>query len=144
MRSSRLRSSDTSGGYPRAVGRGSPGYGPAQRDSPWWTPPGTTSSWFKETSPEDLDYGGAAHLKGLAKALDNARILHDFKNDDAAACRALTSALRRPKEGDTDLDRARALAFMIELAPTAGAGNRIDQLVNDMRALHLSPGSRST
>ena len=85
----------------------------------------------------DIEYGGAAHLKGMAKALDNARILHDFKNDDVAAFRALTSALRRPKETDTDLERAQALAFLIELAPTAGAGDRVDDLVGDLRALGL-------
>ncbi|CAM3317320.1 glyoxalase [Tsukamurella hominis] len=87
----------------------------------------------------DFEYGGATALSGLAKALDNARILSGFKGDDAAAYRALTSALRRPKDGDTDADRALALAFLLELAPAAGRDADVPGLVGELRALPVTP-----
>lgn len=88
---------------------------------------------------EEFEYGGAKELSGLAKALDNARILSGFKGDDAAAYRALTSALRRPKDGDTDADRALALAFLLELAPAAGRDADVPGLVGELRALPVPP-----
>jgi catechol 2,3-dioxygenase-like lactoylglutathione lyase family enzyme len=95
-------------------------------------PTGNNLIIIQNDEPE-FEYGGSVDLSGLAKALDNARILHGFKNDDAAAYRALTSALRRPKEGDTAAQRAAALAFLIEIAPTAGHAHAISELAHSLR-----------
>ncbi|MGC5026908.1 glyoxalase [Tsukamurella sp. DT100] len=101
-------------------------------------PSGNQLLIIRKDEPE-FEYGGAKELSGLAKALDNARILSGFKGDDAAAYRALTSALRRPKEGDTDADRAFALAFLLELAPAAGRDADVPGLVGELRALPVTP-----
>lgn len=71
---------------------------------------------MRKSEPNSLEYGGSPRLSGLAKALDNARILRDLREDDLAALRALNSALRRPKPEDRREDRVTALARMIELA----------------------------
>lgn len=97
-------------------------------------PSGNQLLIIQKNEPE-FDYGGSKDLSGLAKALDNARILSGLKNDDTAAYRALTSALRRPKDSDTDADRAFALAFLLELAPSAGRSEEVPELVGELRAL---------
>lgn len=100
-------------------------------------PSGNQLLIIQKDEPE-FEYGGGKELSGLAKALDNARILSGFKGDDAAAYRALTSALRRPKDGDTDADRALALAFLLELAPAAGRGADVPGMVGELRALPVT------
>ncbi|MGX9295092.1 glyoxalase [Tsukamurella paurometabola] len=104
-------------------------------------PSGNQLLVIQKDEPE-FDYGGGKELSGLAKALDNARILSGFKNDDAAAYRALTSALRRPKEGDTDADRALALAFLLEIAPAAGRAADVAALAGEWRALPVTAEQR--
>src|SRR5688572_32736415 len=47
---------------------------------------------------------------------DNARILREFKNDDLAAFRALKSGLRRFDASAPVVERATALAVLIELS----------------------------
>lgn len=93
---------------------------------------------IQKDEPRDLEYGGSKRLSGLAKAIDNARILQGFKNDDIAAFRALSSALRRPKSDDTDVERALALAFLIDIAPSAGRGGDVPALVDRLRVLPVS------
>jgi hypothetical protein len=51
--------------------------------------------FIRRDEPTELEYGGSQQLKRLARVLDNARILREFKNDDRAAFRALNSGLRR-------------------------------------------------
>lgn len=93
---------------------------------------------IQKDEPRDLEYGGSKHLSGLARTIDNARILQGFKNDDVAAFRALSSALRRPKPNDTDVERALALAFLIDIAPSAGRGGEVPALVDQLRVLPVS------
>jgi hypothetical protein len=71
---------------------------------------------FIDRDEPDIEYGGSKSMSGLAKALDNVRILRDFKNDDALAVRALDVALRRHGDGASRVDLARAIANRTELA----------------------------
>ncbi|MEY7971752.1 glyoxalase [Saccharomonospora xinjiangensis] len=91
-------------------------------------PNGNNIIFVRRDEPKSLEYGGSPQLTGVAKALDNARILRDYRNDAHAAFRALDSALRRPKPGDRRVDQATALIWMIELAPDSGAEDRIPEL----------------
>lgn len=101
-------------------------------------PNGNNLIFVRRSEPSALEYGGSPSLKGLAKALDNARILRDFREDQRAAFRALDSALRRPKPDDQRTDRATALVWMIELAPEAGADDRISDLMTKVQEMRLS------
>lgn len=56
-------------------------------------PSGNAIIFIQRDEPEDLEYGGANALSGLAKARDNARILRDFKNAEKQAFQALKPAL---------------------------------------------------
>ncbi|MFC8045987.1 glyoxalase [Nocardia sp. NPDC057353] len=78
-------------------------------------PAGNSITYIRHDEPE-MEYGGSAALTGLAKVIDNARILRFSKQDDAAARRALESGLRRHGAGATALERARALADLVEIA----------------------------
>lgn len=93
-------------------------------------PSGNSVIFVQRDEPVALEYGGSRSLTGLAKALDNARILREFKNDEFAAFRALDSALRRPKPEDSRLDRATALVQMIEIAPRIGKADRVAGLMD--------------
>lgn len=71
---------------------------------------------FINRAEEDIEYGGATALSGMAKAHDNVRIFRDFKNDDTLAARALDTALRRHRHTASRVELARALADRVELA----------------------------
>ncbi|MDW5328297.1 hypothetical protein [Plantactinospora sp. KLBMP9567] len=45
-------------------------------------PSGNSIVFIRRDEPQDLEYGGSKQLTGLAKVLDNARILREFKTDD--------------------------------------------------------------
>ncbi|MFD9949122.1 glyoxalase [Nonomuraea sp. NPDC059023] len=102
-------------------------------------PSGNSIIFIQRDEPMELEYGGDKSLPRLAKAIDNARILREFKNDDRAAFRALTSALRRHADDAPAVDRALALATMIELAIALDERHRVDDLVIDLKALSLTP-----
>lgn len=72
---------------------------------------------IQRDEPLELEYGGSKELEGLARVLDNVRILRDFKNDDAMALKVLDVGLRRygPSAAPEDLQRAHQLRA--ELAP---------------------------
>jgi len=76
---------------------------------------GNSLIFIQRGIPEDVEYGGAAHLTGLAKALDNARIFRDFKLDDKAALRAVTSGLKRHTDGATRDEIEAAHTMVAEL-----------------------------
>ncbi|CAD5140715.1 conserved protein of unknown function [Microbacterium sp. Nx66] len=95
-------------------------------------PDGNNIIFVQRGEPRALEYGGSPDLVGLAKALDSARILRDFREDARAAFRALDSALRRPKSSDTDADTVTALMWMLELAEAAGAAERRPELVRSL------------
>lgn len=79
-------------------------------------PSGNQIIFIQRDEPGDLEYGGSPELEGLAKALDQARIFREFKNDDRAALRHVGSALRRHGNRAPAVDVAMALATLIELS----------------------------
>lgn len=101
-------------------------------------PSGNSLIFIQRDEPMDLEYGGAAGLTGLAKALDNARILREFKDDDRAALRAITSGLRRHRDGATALDQALAFANLIELATELDEPEPIEGWLTELRAIPLT------
>jgi hypothetical protein len=81
-----------------------------------------------------------AGLTPLQRALAVAARLRDFKNDDAAAAKALDGALARHNE--PSLDYARALAARIELAEALGEPGRARELRAQLEDLPLSAEDR--
>ncbi|WP_017557668.1 hypothetical protein [Nocardiopsis baichengensis] len=89
-----------------------------------------------------MGYGGSKELEGLPRALDNARILREFKNDDRAAMRALVSALRRHSEGASELDLALVYANLVELAAVLGEHARRAEWEAELRRIPLDEDGR--
>jgi len=107
------------GAYGKVLARGRPRitrYRPGASRFTLVDPSGNSIIFIQRDEPAELEYGGSKELEGLARALDNARILRDFKNDDRAALRAITSGLRRHGDDAPALERARAYTALIELA----------------------------
>lgn len=105
-------------------------------------PNGNILIFVKKSEPNSLEYGGSPRLSGLAKALDNERILCNFREDDLSAFRALKLALRRPKPDDKREDRATALAWMIEHVPKADSSAHLSHLVRELRDRGLTGTER--
>ncbi|WP_198940365.1 glyoxalase [Micromonospora sp. CB01531] len=98
-------------------------------------PSGNSIIFIQRDEPTELEYGGSKQLQGLARVLDNVRILREFKNDDRAAFRALNSGLRRHGDGAPAVEQGVALALLIELStaleepePGTGLGRQADRL----------------
>ncbi|WP_328396649.1 glyoxalase [Nocardia sp. NBC_00416] len=106
-------------------------------------PDGNWVTFIQRDEPEGLEYGGSAELSGLARVLDNARILRDFKTDDKAAERALESGLRRHGAEAGRLDRARAYAALAELAVALGKPDKAADRRADLAALGLTEAERA-
>lgn len=106
-------------------------------------PTGNNIIFIQRDEPEDLEYGGSAMLTGLAKAIDNARILREFKNDDKAAARALDIGLARYEAEAPLEDRVRALAARMELAVALGDATTGRALKQQLQALPLTEEARS-
>ncbi|MET4428153.1 glyoxalase [Mycolicibacterium sp. 624] len=98
---------------------------------------------FIERDEPAIEYGGARSMSGLAKALDNVRILRDYKNDDALAAQALDVALRRHGDGASRLDLARAIANRVELAIALGDSDGADARRDDLVTMALDAGERA-
>ncbi|GAA3685900.1 hypothetical protein GCM10022224_058370 [Nonomuraea antimicrobica] len=96
--------------------------------------------WSGRDEPDELEYGGSKKLTGLARALDNARILREFKNDDRQAFRALKSAVRRHGANAPAVERGLALCHLIDLATVLG--EPAEPWIADLRALELTAGDR--
>ncbi|MFF5231306.1 glyoxalase [Dactylosporangium sp. NPDC000521] len=107
-------------------------------------PSGNSVIFIQRDEPAELEYGGAKHLQGLAKVLDNARILREFKHDDRAAFRALNSGLRRHADGATALERAVALASLIELSAALDDPGRVPEWGAQLQGLPLTTEERTT
>ncbi|MFF3668056.1 VOC family protein [Microtetraspora malaysiensis] len=103
-------------------------------------PSGNSIMFIQRDEPAELEYGGSKKLTGLAKALDNARILREFKNDDLQAFRALKSAVRRHGADAPVVERAIALCHLIDLATVLGEPT--DPWAADLRGLELTSGDR--
>ncbi|GAT67862.1 glyoxalase [Planomonospora sphaerica] len=83
-------------------------------------PSGNSITFIQRDEPVELEYGGSKRLTGLAKTLDNARILREFKNDDLQAFRALKSGVRRHGADAPAAERAIALCHLVDLATVLG------------------------
>ncbi|MDT0342856.1 VOC family protein [Streptomyces litchfieldiae] len=105
-------------------------------------PSGNSLIFIQRDEPDELEYGGSKKLTGLARALDNARIFREFKNDDRAAFRALSSALRRHGDTAPALDRALALAALIELATALNEPENIGTWARELERIHLTDAER--
>ncbi|MEZ7127982.1 glyoxalase [Nonomuraea sp. AD125B] len=103
-------------------------------------PSGNSILFIQRDEPAELEYGGSKKLTGLAKALDNARILREFKNDDLQAFRALKSAMRRHHANASAVERAIALCHLIDLATVLGEPT--DPWLADLRGLELTVADR--
>ncbi|MGK5630787.1 glyoxalase [Streptomyces sp. URMC 123] len=103
-------------------------------------PSGNSIVFIQRDEPLELEYGGSKKLTGLAKALDNARILREFKNDDLQAFRALKSALRRHGTDASVAERAIALCQLIDLA--TALDEPTDPWLADLRGLELTTDDR--
>jgi len=103
-------------------------------------PSGNNLMFIRRDEPMELDYGGAG--TGLAKAIDNARILSEFKSDDRAAMRALNSGLRRHGATATGADRALALATLVELAVALGETGRVAAWRTQLQEIPLTADER--
>ncbi|HWS37097.1 MAG TPA: glyoxalase [Actinoplanes sp.] len=101
-------------------------------------PNGNSIVFIRRDEPQP-EYGGSAQLTGLAKVLDNARVLREFKTDDKAAFRALNSGLRRHAESATGVERATALAALIELSTVLGEPERVPEWGTRLREITLTP-----
>ncbi|MEU2035947.1 glyoxalase [Nocardia amamiensis] len=106
-------------------------------------PAGNQVIYIQRDEPMKLEYGGSKALNGLAKVLDNARILRDFKNDDKAAFRVLEVGLGRFRLEAPRLDVARALAALTELTVAADDPGRAAQFRTELRAMELSDTERA-
>ncbi|MFF2550048.1 glyoxalase [Nocardia sp. NPDC058058] len=105
-------------------------------------PVGNSVIYIQRDEP-DFEYGGSKQLEGLAKVLDNARILRDSKNDDAAAARVIETGLRRHAATATSADQVRALAALAEIAAAAEDSTRVDELLTRITQLELSDADRA-
>ena len=105
-------------------------------------PSGNAIIYIQRDEPEHLEYGGSKELSGLAKALDNARIFREFKNDDNAAAKILDFALVRYRSDAPVVDYVRVLAARAELAITLGDVERAQTIRNELESVHLSDEDR--
>lgn len=131
--------------YGRVLARGLPRitrYRPGASRFTLMDPSGNQIIFIQRDEPEELEYGGAAELEGLPKALDQARIFREFKHDDRAALRHVGSALRRHGDRAPAVDVALALATMIELATALGETERVPEWAERLGDLDLSEEER--
>ncbi|WFE99804.1 glyoxalase [Micromonospora sp. WMMD964] len=106
-------------------------------------PSGNTITFIQRDEPKDVEYGGSKELEGLARVLDNARILREFKMDDRAAYRALDSGMRRRAEDAPVVEQAMALAALIELATALEKADQVPEWGARLRSLSLSLEQRT-
>ncbi|MGW6693565.1 glyoxalase [Rhodococcus sp. NPDC054953] len=97
--------------------------------------PSGNSLIFIQRDEPDVEYGGSSGLNGLARAVDNARIFREFKNDDATAARVLDVALRRFGEAADDATLLGALTARAEVAIALDDPATADELAGRIRAL---------
>ncbi|MEU4381024.1 glyoxalase [Micromonospora echinofusca] len=105
-------------------------------------PSGNSIVFIRRDEPTELEYGGSKRLEGLARVLDNARILREFKTDDRAAFRALNSGLRRHGDGASVVQQATALAMLVELCTALDEPERVAEFGARLRQLALTGQER--
>ncbi|MEV0336249.1 glyoxalase [Nocardia sp. NPDC050717] len=106
-------------------------------------PVGNTLLVIQRDEPDDVEYGGSRELDGLARVLDNARILRDFKNDDRAATRALEAGLHRFGATAAAIDRARTYAALAELAVATENPERLAHWKSELDSVDLTAEERT-
>lgn len=106
-------------------------------------PVGNTILVIQRDEPTDIEHGGSRALEGLARVLDNARILRDFKTDDRAATRAIEAGLHRFGATAPALDRARAYAALAELAVAADDPDRLAHWKSELDTVELTAEQRT-
>ncbi|MFC3962657.1 glyoxalase [Nocardia jiangsuensis] len=116
---------------------------PGQTRFTVYDPAGNGITYIRHDEPE-MEYGGSTKLTGLAKVIDNARILRFSKQDDPAARRALEAGLRRHGGTATALERAHALADLVEIAVAEEDSARAAELRGKIAELELSAEERTT
>ncbi|PXX59757.1 hypothetical protein DFR70_111141 [Nocardia tenerifensis] len=125
--------------YGRVPARGLPRitrFRPGQTRFTVVDPVGNSVIYLQHDIPK-LKYGGAQHLSGLARVLDNARNYREFKSDDEAAARILETGLRRFGAAASPVERGHAMAMLAEIAAAAGDSDRVAALVAEIGALEL-------
>jgi len=105
-------------------------------------PSGNSIVFIQRDEPAELEYGGSKKLQGLARVLDNARILREFKDDDLHAFRALNSGLRRHGDAAPAVQQALALAALIELSTALEKPERVPEWGARLRQLTLTTAER--
>jgi hypothetical protein len=105
-------------------------------------PSGNSIIFIQRDEPTELEYGGSKQLQGLARVLDNVRILREFKNDDRAAFRALNSGLRRHGDSAPAVQQAVTLAVLIELSTALEESERVPEWGARLRQLSLTMEER--
>ncbi|MEU1899890.1 glyoxalase [Nocardiopsis dassonvillei] len=106
-------------------------------------PSGNSLIFIQRGEPERLEYGGSGELDGLARVLDGARILRDFKTDDLAAFRRIRSGLKRYGDRAPAVERALALAMLIELAVALGEEEGVQEWRERLGVITLTGGELS-
>ncbi|SCG45524.1 VOC family protein [Micromonospora coxensis] len=132
--------------YGRVLAKGQPRitrYRPGASRFTLIDPSGNSIVFIQRDEPMELEYGGSKQLQGLARVLDNARILREFKEDDRAAYRALNSGLRRHGETAPAVEQAQALAALIELSVSLPEPERVPEWGARLRALPLTAAERA-
>ncbi|NEW37365.1 glyoxalase [Nocardia cyriacigeorgica] len=107
-------------------------------------PDGNWVTYIQNDEPMELEYGGSKTLTGLARVLDNARILRDFKNDDEAATRVLEVGLRRYASTASATEVARAWATLTDLAVAMNHAERVAHYRSAMHAVQLTVEERNS
>jgi hypothetical protein len=106
-------------------------------------PSGNSIVFVQRDEPLELEYGGSKELEGIAKALDNARIYREFKNDDLAASRTIKSALRKHGPTASAVDRALAIATLVELAIAMDEPDEVASRLAELDAVELTATDRA-
>jgi catechol 2,3-dioxygenase-like lactoylglutathione lyase family enzyme len=103
-------------------------------------PSGNSIIYIRRDEPA-VEYGGSKKVSGLTRAIENAAILRDMKEDDPAADKVLAVALARYPAAPA-IDRARAIAARAELALAMGNAERAQTLRAELQQIPLKEEDR--
>ncbi|AKU93627.1 hypothetical protein AKJ09_00291 [Labilithrix luteola] len=96
----------------------------------------------RDGEAKDATKPSSKPLSRLGRALEQAILLRDFKNDDVGAAKVLDVALSK-SEPCAPIERARALAARTELALAAGDRALARSLRNELSRLELTRAERA-